>query len=293
MPDRPGPVPPAPGNASPAAPRQAPAGRGLKGFGLMKRILLSVEYDGTAYAGWQRQSNGLAVQQVLEEALSRACGHPVAASGSSRTDAGVHALAQQVHFDTGCSIPPEKFPFVLNTMLPADIRVHAGREVPADFHARFLSCGKTYTYRILNSRHGSALYRNLCWHVPVPLDDGAMAAALPCLEGTHDFRAFQAAGGTAKTTVRTLSRPELSREGARVTLTVSGNAFLYNMVRIIAGTLAEIGLGRLGPDAFARALDSGDRLDLGMTAPPQGLELTEVRYPEEAFLCPAALRWHQ
>ena len=257
----------------------------------MKRILLSVEYDGTAYAGWQRQTNGLAVQQVLEEALTRACGERITVTGSSRTDAGVHALAQQVHFDTDASIPPEKYPFVLNTMLPPDIRVHAGREVPPEFHARFLSCGKTYTYRILNARHGSALYRNLCWHVPVPLADGLMRAALPALLGTHDFAAFQAAGGTAKTTVRTLDRAEITRDGDRLTLIVSGNAFLYNMVRIIAGTLAEIGLGRLAPDAFERALASGNRLDLGMTAPPQGLELTEVRYPPQAFTDPAALRY--
>ena len=242
-----------------------------------------MEYDGTGYAGWQRQTNGLAVQQVLEEALSGACGHPVTVTGSSRTDAGVHALAQQVHFDTDCSIPPQKFPFVLNTMLPPDIRVRSGREVPAGFHARFLSCGKTYTYRILNARHGSALYRNLCWHVPVPLDLKAMASSLPALTGTHDFAAFQAAGGTAKTTVRTLEPASLLQEGSLITLRVSGNAFLYNMVRIIAGTLAEIGLGRLKPDAFERAILSGNRLDLGMTAPPQGLELTEVRYPEESL----------
>ena len=259
----------------------------------MKRILLSVEYDGTGYAGWQRQENGLAVQQVLEEALLSACGHPVTVTGSSRTDAGVHALAQQVHFDTDASIPPEKYPFVLNNLLPPDIRVQTGREVPADFHARFLSCGKTYTYRILNSRHGSALYRNLCWHVPVPLDTDAMRSSLCALPGTHDFAAFQAAGGTAKTTLRTLNRVDLTRDGDRITLVISGNAFLYNMVRIIAGTLAEIGLHRLPPDAFSRALISGNRLDLGMTAPPQGLELTAVFYPEKAFTDPASLRWHQ
>lgn len=258
----------------------------------MKRVLLSVEYDGTNYAGWQRQSNGLAVQQVLEEALSRACGETVAATGSSRTDAGVHALAQQVHFDTASSIPPDKFPFVLNTMLPPDIRVQSGRQVPADFHARFLACGKTYTYRILNRRHGCALLRNVCWHVPVPLDLTPMRKALSDLPGAHDFAAFQAAGGTAKTTLRVLDRAELDRDGDLLRLTVSGNAFLYNMVRIIAGTLAEIGLGRLKPDAFLRAFETGDRLKLGMTAPPQGLELTEVRYPPEAFTDPASLRWH-
>ena len=259
----------------------------------MKRILLSVEYDGTCYAGWQRQSNGLAVQQVLEEALSSACREHISVTGSSRTDAGVHALSQQVHFDTSCSIPPEKFPFVLNTMLPDDIRVHFGREVPADFHARFLSCGKTYTYRILNNRHGSALHRHLAWHVPVQLDTEIMRNAMPSLLGTHDFKAFQAAGGTAKTTLRTIRSAELLQDGCHLTLIISGNAFLYNMVRIIAGTLVEIGLHRLTADAFTIALETGNRLDLGMTAPPGGLELTEVCYPEEAFTNPSSLRWHQ
>ncbi len=259
----------------------------------MKRILLTVEYDGTAYSGWQRQINGLAVQQVLEEALASACGHPVVVTGSSRTDAGVHALMQMVHFDTDSTIPPEKYPFVLNNILPPDIRVQAGREVPAGFHARFLSSGKTYTYRILNRRHAGALQRNLCWHVPVPLDIHSMKKAVSDLVGTHDFRAFEASGGTAKSSVRTLDRAELHEEDGNITIIVSGNAFLYNMVRIIAGTLVEIGLGKLQPDAFRRAFESGSRLDLGMTAPPSGLELTEVRYPALAFTDPDALRWHE
>ena len=259
----------------------------------MKRILLTAEYDGTAYAGWQRQTNGLAVQQVLEEALTAACGEKITVTGSSRTDAGVHALDQKVHFDTGSGIPPEKYPFVLNTMLPADIRVTDGREVPKDFHARFLTSGKTYTYRIWNARHGSALKRNTFWHVPVPLDEAAVREALPALTGKHDFAAFQAAGGTARTTVRTIREAELSVDGNEWILTVSGDAFLYNMVRIIAGTAAEIGLHRLEKDAFEKALETGDRLTLGMTAPAHGLELTKVYYPEKAFTDPSALRWHE
>ena len=123
----------------------------------MRRMLLTVEYDGTNYAGWQRQLNGLAVQQVLEEALSRACGAPIAITGASRTDAGVHARGQALHFDTESSIPPEKYPFVLNTMLPPDIRVQTGREVPHGFHARFMTCGKQYTYRMVNARQGLSL----------------------------------------------------------------------------------------------------------------------------------------
>ncbi len=259
----------------------------------MRRILLTVEYDGTAYAGWQRQINGLAVQQVIEDALSSACGHPVTVTGASRTDAGVHALDQKAHFDTDSLIPPDKYPFVLNTLLPPDIRVLEGREVPAGFHARFLTSGKTYTYRIWNARHGSAMRRNTHWHIPVPLDDAPVRTALETLIGKHDFSAFQAAGGTAKTTVRTLRSADLKICGNEWILIVSGDAFLYNMVRIIAGTIAEIGLGRLGTDAFCRAFETKNRLDLGMTAPAHGLELTRVFYPDTAFTDPAKLRWHE
>lgn len=259
----------------------------------VKRILLTVEYDGTNYAGWQRQINGLAVQQVLEEALKEATGEHIVVTGASRTDAGVHARGQAVHFDTTSSIPPDKFPFVLNTKLPRDIRVLTGREVPADFHARFMTCGKQYTFRYVNSRHGSALRRNSHVHVPLPLDADLMRTAAQDLLGTHDFAAFQASGGTAKTTVRTIHRVELSTHEDDIFFVIEGNAFLYNMVRIIAGTLIEIGLHRRAPDAFARAFHSLDRLDLGVTAPPHGLELTRVDYPESAFCTPADIRWHE
>lgn len=259
----------------------------------MKRILLTVEYDGTAYAGWQRQLNGLAVQQVLEETLSRACGEKIQVTGASRTDAGVHALGQAVHFDTCCSIPSEKFPFVLNTMLPRDIRVHTGREVPAGFHARFMTGGKRYTYRMVNSRHGSAIRRNTHLHVPLPLDVAAMTRAAQALLGTHDFAAFQASGGTAKTTLRTMRSVSLTQAGDEITFVIEGDAFLYNMVRIIAGTLVEIGLHRRGEDAFDQAFLTSDRLRLGVTAPAHGLELTEVYYSEAALTQPASVRWHQ
>ena len=258
----------------------------------MKRILLTVEYDGTNYAGWQRQINGLAVQQVLEETLQKATKERIVVTGASRTDAGVHALGQAVHFDTESRIPPEKYPFVLNTMLPRDIRVHTGREVPEGFHARFMTCGKRYTYRIVNSRHASAIRRNTHVHVPLPLDLAPMQEAARQLLGTHDYAAFQAAGGTAKTTVRTIHSAELVRLGDEIILTVEGDAFLYNMVRIIAGTLIEIGLGRRTVNAFSEAYESLDRLSLGVTAPPQGLELTKVYYPEAAFILPEEVKWH-
>ena len=259
----------------------------------MKRILLTVEYDGTNYAGWQRQINGLAVQQVLEEALQKATKERIVVTGASRTDAGVHALGQAVHFDTESHIPPEKYPFVLNTMLPRDVRVHSGREVPEGFHARFMTCGKRYTYRIVNSRHASAIRRNTHVHVPLPLDLAPMQEAARQLLGTHDYAAFQAAGGTAKTTIRTITKAELVQFGDEIILTVEGDAFLYNMVRIIAGTLIEIGLGRRTVNAFTEAYETLDRLSLGVTAPPQGLELTKVYYPEAAFVLPEQVKWHE
>ncbi len=244
----------------------------------LRRVLLTVSYDGTAYSGWQRQENAISVQQRLEEALSKAVGVKTAVTGASRTDAGVHALGQAVHFDTRSSIPDIKFPFVLNTMLPYDIRVTAARPVPDDFHARFSCRGKTYTYRMYNTQHASALYRNLTVHVPVRLDESIMDAAVMQVIGTHDFAAFAAAGGSAKTTVRTITDANVTRQGDMVTLTVSGNAFLYNMVRILAGTLIEIGQGSMQPQVLAKALSSGSRLVLGPTAPPQGLELTRIMY---------------
>ena len=258
----------------------------------MKRILLKVEYDGTNYAGWQRQINGLAVQQVLEEALCKATKERIVVTGASRTDAGVHAMGQMVHFDTDSRIPPEKYPFVLNTMLPRDVRVHAGREVPGEFHARFMTCGKRYTYRIINSRHASALKRNSHVHVPVPLDMELMRQALPHLLGKHDYAAYQAAGGTANTTIRTIHAATLDKLSDEIILTVEGDAFLYNMVRIIAGTLIEIGQGKRSVNAFAEAYETKNRLSLGLTAPPHGLELTEVFYPEAAFLLPEQVKWH-
>ena len=245
----------------------------------MKRILLTCEYDGTAYVGWQRQHNGLSVQEVLEDTLTAACREPVRITGSSRTDAGVHARGQMVHFDTSCSIPPEKFPFVLNTMLPEDIRIQAGREVPPAFHARFMSCGKLYTYRMVNQPHASALLRRYAAHVPVRLDLEAMQQAADLLLGTHDCAAFQAAGGTAKTTVRTIDECSLSHVDDHViVLRIHGNAFLYNMVRAIVGTLVYASYGKLEPEDIPRLLEKGDRRLTGPTMPPQGLYLHRLWY---------------
>ena len=245
---------------------------------MSKRVLLTIEYDGSAYCGWQRQLNGPSVQQKVEEALFKVTGERVGITGASRTDAGVHALGQRAHFDLESPIPADKLPFALNTKLPRDIRVTAGREVDERFHARFDAAGKEYGYLIYNRRHPSALLRDLSAHVSVRLDESAMERACRHLPGTHDFAAFQAAGGTAKTTIRRIDSVSVGRQGDEIRLVIYGTAFLYNMVRIIAGTLIYVGQGRLPEDVFARAIETGDRLQLGPTAPPQGLCLNRVDY---------------
>ena len=249
----------------------------------MRRIHLIIEYDGTRYAGWQRQANALAVQQVVEEKLSRLTGETIGVTGASRTDAGVHALGQSAHFDTSSRIPGEKFSYALNTMLPPDIRVRFSEEVPPDFHARFSTKGKRYRYLFYDAPHAGALNRNTHAHSIYPLNDTLMAQEAQALIGTHDFAAFAASGSVVKDTVRTIWRADVTREGNDVKLIVEGSGFLYNMVRIIAGTLANIGSGKLQPGVFKRAIETGDRLDLGVTAPAHGLTLMEVFYttPQE------------
>ena len=244
----------------------------------MRRIHLTVEYDGTNYAGWQRQSNALAVQQVIEEALARLTGERVVLHGASRTDAGVHALGQCAHFDTDSRIPGEKFSYAVNTMLPPDIRIRHSQEVPEGFHARFSARGKRYRYLFYDAPHAGALNRLTHAHSIYPLDDGRMRREAWTLLGTHDFAAFAASGSVVRDTVRTLWRADVTRNGNDVMLIVEGNGFLYNMVRIIAGTLRDIGSGKLESGALARAIDTGNRLDLGVTAPAHGLTLMEVFY---------------
>ena len=250
----------------------------------MRRIHLTIEYDGTNYAGWQRQSNALAVQQVVEEAVSRLTGAQTVVHGASRTDAGVHALGQSAHFDTESPIPGDKFSFALNTMLPRDIRVRASEEVDAEFHARFSAKGKRYRYLFYDAPHAGALNRDTHAHSIYPLNDALMAEEARSLLGRHDFAAFAASGSVVRDTVRTIWRADVTREEHDVRLIVEGNGFLYNMVRIIAGTLRDIGSGKLAPGALERAIATGDRLDLGVTAPAHGLTLMQVFYrlPEAA-----------
>lgn len=244
----------------------------------MPRIQLIIEYDGTNYAGWQRQENALAVQQVLEERLSRLTKERIVLHGASRTDAGVHARGQSAHFDTLSRIPPEKFSFAVNTMLPEDIRVRLSREVPESFHARFSTRGKRYRYLFQVSPHSSPLNRLTHAHIIYPLDEEIMREEARDLIGTHDFAAFAASGSVVRDTVRTIYRADVERDGEEIRLTVEGNGFLYNMVRIIAGTLVGVGNGKIERGAFRRAIQTGNRLDLGVTAPAQGLTLMEVFY---------------
>lgn len=243
-----------------------------------RRFVLVCEYDGTAYCGWQRQINGPSVQQVLEETLAKLTGEPVTVTGSSRTDAGVHALGLCAHFDSATRIPPDKLAFALNTMLPPDIRIRESGPAPEGFHARYSACGKVYRYAFFNSRHDCAIGRQYAAHVPLELNERLMHEEAQALCGTHDFAAFAASGSVASSTVRTIYRAQVRRCGDTVTLTVLGDGFLYNMVRIIAGTLMEVGTGKRSPGAIARAIETGDRLALGQTAPAKGLTLMRVLY---------------
>ena len=243
-----------------------------------RRFLLTVEFDGTDYAGWQRQENAVSVQQVLEETLLCLTGEDCRVTGSSRTDAGVHARGLVCHFDSGTRIPAEKLAFALNALLPPAIRIRESGIAPPGFHARYSACGKVYRYSICNARHAPAIGRQYCWHVPVPLSEERMREAAGMVVGTHDFAAFAASGSVAKDTRRTIFRCGVLRRGDEVRLTVLGDGFLYNMVRILAGTLAEIGMGKRDASAVAEAIRTGDRLLLGATAPARGLTLLAALY---------------
>lgn len=245
----------------------------------MRRIRMIIEYDGTNYSGWQRQINAISVQEKLETALRKLTrDDALTVVGASRTDAGVHAYSQNVHFDTESRIPADKFAFALNTMLPEDIRVRKSFRVRDDFHARFQAKKKQYRYLFYNSPHASAICRNLSAHVMYKLDEALMDEEAKDMLGTHDFAPFAASGSEVKDTTRTIYNVSVTRNGDMIEMLVEGNGFLYNMVRILAGTLIGVGTGKIEKGAIRRALESGSRLDLGVTAPACGLTLMRIDY---------------
>ena len=244
----------------------------------MRHIRLVVEYDGSQLHGWQRQDNAPTVQQHLEEALAKLLTHDAPVVGASRTDAGVHARGQVASFRTEREIPLHGIRRGLNSLLPDSIAVRDASEAADDFHPRFSATGKHYRYTILIRPERSPRWRDYAWHHPEPLDIAAMNEAARSLLGEHDFAAFRAAGCTARTTMRRVDSIALTRLDERVEIDIRGNAFLRQMVRIIVGTLTEVGTGRRPIGQVAEILASRDRTRAGITAPAQGLELIEVRY---------------
>jgi tRNA pseudouridine38-40 synthase len=246
----------------------------------MRNIMMLVEYDGTNYHGFQKQAgSGLAtIQEALEEALHLLTGEQITVTGAGRTDAGVHALGQTINFYTNSTIPVERFAYALNTFLRSDIITRSAREVPEDFHAQFKAISKSYRYVIYNALIPTALQRLYSFHVSMQLDLAAMQKAAGFLVGEHDFAAFRASGSSAKTSVRHVTRLEVQNKEPYIYITAEANGFLYNMVRIIAGTLIYVGKGKLTPEDVRAALVSGDRTMTGPTLPPHGLFMLEVRY---------------
>ena len=254
----------------------------------MRNLLLTIRYDGSAYHGWARQSSVRTVCGRLEEVLSGYFDTPITLEGASRTDAGVHANGQRATLRTELGVPTDKIPMVFNTALAddrleglSDIEVLAAREMPEGFHARFDAKGKRYIYKIRNAEKADIFLKRYRWQIMKPLDVEAMRAACPYIIGEHDFACFQSAGGTPReTTVREIYSLDLSRSGDEIELRVEGNGFLYNMVRIITGTLAEVGLGKRRPEDLKDIIESKDRAKAGVIAPPGGLWLDEVFYQE-------------
>lgn len=246
----------------------------------MRRIMLTVAYDGTAYNGWQVQPNGITIEGELNRALKELLGEDISVIGASRTDAGVHALCNMAVFDTESRILPEKIAPALNARLPEDIRVQRSVEVAPDFHPRRCNTKKTYEYRIYMGKYENPIGRQYAHFVYVPLDVEKMEKAAGYLVGEHDFKSFCVAKAQVLTTVRTLYGIEVKKEGNYLTIRVSGNGFLFNMVRIIAGTLLEVGKGKLAPEQVKEILEAKDRQEAGPTAPARGLTLVSFEFCE-------------
>jgi len=244
------------------------------------RYKLTIEYDGTGFAGWQRQANGLSVQEALETAVTRFCGERVTVHGAGRTDAGVHALGQTAHLDLTRMVPPEgPAGSGYHHLRPAAISILAAEPASDDFDARLSATNRVYRYRVLNRRAPSALDRGRVWHVAPPLDIAAMCEGARHLIGHHDFSTFRDSLCQAKSPLKTLDALDVRRMGDEIHIEARARSFLHRQVRNMAGTLKLVGLGRWYPDHVARALAARDRRAGGPTAPPEGLYLVEVRYP--------------
>lgn len=244
----------------------------------MKRVLLTIAYDGTNYHGWQIQKNAVTVQQILCEALEKMLGKTFNVTGTSRTDAGVHAREFTCHIDCDDNIPEKAFVRGLNSFLPPDIAVKDCIEVANDFHARYNAKGKTYKYYIYNSNEKDPFKMRYSWQIERKLDVTLMNEFASKLVGTHDFYAFSSSGRTVEDTVRTISECYVTKENDDIVLTVSANGFLYNMVRIIVGTAVEVSDKRIKVEDIPEILSSKKRELAGVTAPPQGLFLEKVHY---------------
>lgn len=245
----------------------------------MRNIKIIIEYDGKNFAGWQNQPNKTSIQGELERALKEITGEDIDIIASGRTDAGVHAIAQSANFHSNTKIDIEKIPYALNAKLPKSIIVKDAEEVDERFHSRYNCKGKTYRYIINNNEFPSAINRFREFHISQRLDINKMKKALKFFEGTHDFKGFKSSGGSEKkTTVRTITKAELKEKDGIITVELSGDGFLYNMVRIIVGTIVDVGLGKIKPDDIPEIIESKDRTKAGKTLPPHGLYLVSVKY---------------
>ena len=250
-----------------------------------KRIRIWVAYDGTNYHGWQIQDNGITIEGELNRALTELLGEEIQVIGASRTDSGVHALSNVAVFDTDSPIPAEKICYALNARLPEDIRVLRSEEVPENWHPRRCESRKTYEYRIYRGEIWQPVRRLYTHHVYRELDLCAMEKAAHFFEGEHDFKSFCQVGSQAETTVRKIHRVELEEQGEELVIRVTGAGFLYNMVRIIVGTLLEVGIGRLRPEDIPLILEKKDRSAAGPTAPARGLTLVKYEFGNYSEPC--------
>ncbi|MBQ9928352.1 MAG: tRNA pseudouridine(38-40) synthase TruA [Lachnospiraceae bacterium] len=246
----------------------------------MKRVLLVVAYDGTAYNGWQLQPGAATIEGELNSALSRLLCEEIRVIGASRTDSGVHALCNIAVFDTNARIPAEKISYALNQRLPEDIRIQKSMEVASDFHPRHCNSKKTYEYRILNREFSFPTRRLYAHFTYVPLDAELMRRGAAYLIGEHDFKSFCATAAVVETTVRTITDVQVERINEEIVIRVSGTGFLYNMVRIIAGTLMEVGRGNYPPEKVQEILEAKDRQAAGPTAPACGLTLVKYEFED-------------